>query len=170
MAVLNSEDVQVVKSLKRLKSFQAFTKAELSALTRNGGSAFFCGDGDIDALGYHAEAIERPHHQALYGGPLLLAHSYKDFDPHFAECIIRNMKLGMRAKQTNAVFLYFHYPCAAALMLGYTLDQVLGFAYEVINRLSQEDILTPEKIYAFFHFKWEGKRGKLIQRTYRLMA
>ena len=170
MAFLSLEDVKQVKRLKRLKIFKSFTKTELNNLTQNGGSAFVCGDGDIDAYDYHAEAIERPHHQALYGGPLLLAHSYKDFDPYFAECIIRNMKKGLRLKKTNAVFQYFHYPCQAALVFGYTFDQVLGFAYEVINRLNQEDVLTPEKIYVFFHFKWEGKDGRIIQRTYRLIG
>lgn len=170
MAFLSPEDVKQVKRLKRLKVFKSFTKAKLKSLTKNGGSAFVCGDGDIDAYIYHAEAIDRPHHQALYGGPLLLAHSYKDFDLSFAKKIIRNMKMGLRLKSTKPVFLYFHYPCQAALVFNYTLEHILGFAHEAISLLKQEDILEPEKIYVFFHFKWEGEEGKIIQKTYRLMA
>jgi hypothetical protein len=170
MALLSPEDVKVVKSLKKLKQFQSFTKAELSSLTRNGGSGFFCGDGDIDALGYHAEAIARPHHQACYGGPLILAHSYRDFDPRFAENMIRNMKIGMKIKNTKTVFLYFHYPCGAALSLGYFLDQVLGFAHEAVSLLKKDKFFDPEKIYVFFHFKWEGKKRRLVQKTYRLIS
>jgi hypothetical protein len=170
MAFLHPDDVKQVKRLKRLKVFQSFTKAELNSLTKNGGSAFVCGDGDIDAYDYHASAVDRPHHQACYGGPLILAHSYKDFSHLFAEGMLRNMKIGMRLKKTKSVFLYFHYPCAAALMVGYTLDQVLGLAHEAISRLKNEDGLDPEKIYAFFHFKWEGKNGRVIQKTYRLIG
>jgi hypothetical protein len=170
MAFLHPDDVKLVKNLKKLNVFQSYTKAELSSLTKNGGSAFVCGDGDIDAYSYHAEAVDRPHHQACYGGPLILAHSYKDFSPLFAEYMLRNMKIGMKLKKTNSVFLYFHYPCAAALMFGYPLDQVLGFAHEAISRLKHEDGFDPEKIYVFFHFKWEGKNGRIIQRTYRLIG
>lgn len=170
MAVLHPDDVILVKSLKKLKVFQPFTRAQLAELTKNGGSAFVCGDGDIDAFLYHAAAIARPHHQACYGGPLILAHSYRDFDQRFAESMIRNMRIGMKLKDTKSAFLYFHYPCGAALMFGYTLDQVLGFAQEAISRLKQEDFLEPEKVYAFFHFKWEGKVGRIIQKTYRLIS
>ena len=170
MALLSPEDVQVVKNFKKLKYFQSFTRAQLAKLTQNGGSAFICGDGDIDVYDYHSQAIARPHHQACYGGPLILAHSYKDFEPKFAEEMIRNMKLGMRIKKTNSVFLYFHYPCGAALQFGYTLEQVLGLAHQAINWLVEDSFFNPEKIYVFFHFKWEAKDGRTLQRTYRLIS
>jgi len=169
MSHLSLYDVGLIKSMKTRGTLKPYTEAELRALTENGGSAFACGDGDTDMIKRHFQAIERPHIMSLYGGPLLLAPSFSEYDQALARGLLENMKTGMRLKETKSAFLYFHYPCGLAILYKYDLLEVIKLAQEVADLLSQDTFFKPDKLYFFFHVKIKKGEG-IVQKTYRLLV
>jgi len=169
MSHLSPTDVSLTNKLRMEGILKPYTKVELTVITKNGGSAFACGDGDTDIIKYHFQAIDRPHVMSVYGGPLLLAPSFSGYQESLAKGLLENMKSGMRLKETESAFLYFHYPCALALLFKYTLTEVIQLAQEVAELLSEDNFFNPDKLFFFFHVKME-KKESIAQKTYRLLV
>ena len=165
MNCLNAKEVVLVQLLKKAGILQPFKKEEVNGLTRNGGCGVFCGDGDIDAPEYHQETItERNHSIQIFGGPLLFAPSFRDYDTALAEGLLRNASRGMGAKRTGSSFLYPHWPCAVGRDCGYQMIDIINMMYEVIPVFER----ISDKVHAFFHVvkRIEDERK---QKTYKLV-
>jgi hypothetical protein len=168
--VLTPEEYGFIRILKKKKILQKFDVNDLPRLTQNGGVAVFCGDGDIDASWFHRHGIERPHAVKLFGGPLLLFPAFRRYNPYFASSVIENIKWGMEAKDTKALFLYFHYPCGVAEKFGHNLLDVYNSIPAVLEEFRRDDFFEPDKIFPFFHVRRINRGGKLEQNTYFFMT
>lgn len=165
---ITAEENAIVSELKKRGTLRRFVLSEVQGKTKNGGVAVVCSDGDIDASFYHRQISHRPHEVKLFGGPLLLAPSFKGFNQIFVESIVENMKFGMRHKKTRSCHLYFHAPCGAAGYYGYTIQEVIDLAREARNYILDDPFFISEKIDLYFHVKRINKAGDLEQNSYLL--
>jgi len=164
MAVMNMEEYRLKKELKELGILKKFSPGEIKGLTKNGGVAVVCGDGDIDVRSYHRKAVsDRPHCKADFGGPILLVSSFAGYNPSYAKCILENIKSGMIVKNTKTVFCYFHYPCGMAKAYNHSLLDVIRMMPEAAEVLKKEGF---ERIFILFHAKCLNKKGEEKQNTY----
>jgi len=166
---ITEEENAIVSQLKKDGILRRFSPDEVRGKTRNGGVAFICSDGDIDASFYHRKISHRPHEVKLFGGPLLLAPSFKGFDDIDAAFILGNMKSGMLHKRTRFCHLYFHAPCGVAQdQYGYTIQEVIEMAKEAKAFIIKDSFFLPEKIDVYFHIKRINKAKILEQNSYLL--
>ncbi|MDO8593050.1 MAG: hypothetical protein Q7R92_04785 [bacterium] len=168
---ITAEDNKIVSQLKKDGVLLKFVLDEVRGKAKNGGVAFVCSDGDIDASLYHRQISHRPHEIKLFGGPLLLAPSYKGFDEVFAKFILANMKSGMMHKRTRYSHLYFHSPCGMAYDLyGYSIPEIISLAREAKDFMLEDSFFLPEKIDLYFHVKRINKAESMEQNSYLLAA
>jgi hypothetical protein len=168
MSVLTDEEREQIKELQRKKILSSFREGEITGLTQNGGVSIFCGDGDIDAPEYHKRVIHpRRHNISVFGGFLVFCKSYKIYDTGLAEGLLRNAKLGMKAKDTSSIFLYPHWPCQAGKEYGYSMLDMIDMLPEAVEvfRIYSEI----EKIHILFHTMRISKHGHLQHNTYKLI-
>lgn len=168
MGELTIKEYDIIHSLKEKGVLQKFTIEELKSITKNGGIAIICGDGDIDVRRYHSRIKpNRPHSIMVFGGPLVFAPSFRGYKKSLVQDLIENMRWGMEAKATRSVFLYFHYPCGVAAMFHYSIEEVINLAPEVVSVFKQH--FKPNKIHTFFHARRRNKGGNIEQNTYKLI-
>ena len=170
--VLTTEENALVSSFKQSGIFQRFTTTDLRDLANadNGGVAIICSDGDIDAFAFHARISSRPHAIKIFGGPLVLSPIFRGHDKGFTRGLINNLKQGMRAKKTETIFLYFHYPCGLAIEFRYEIHRVVAIADRIREVFADDKFFNQEKIFTFFHVKRINKAGNLEQNTYQLAS
>ncbi|HMN19054.1 MAG TPA: hypothetical protein PKA31_00460 [Candidatus Moranbacteria bacterium] len=145
---LKEEEVLQVRELKKMGILRPFSEEEVRGRTKNGGVAILCGDGDIDARGYHKRVItNRPHSIMIFGGPIIFAKTFKGYDGGLVDGLARNMGWGRVAKETSAKFLYPHWPCGVGGMHGYTMIDVLNLMIEVEQFFKEYS----RRVYSFFH-------------------
>lgn len=166
---ITAEENELISQLKREGVLRRFIIEEVRGKAKNGGVAFVCSDGDIDASIYHREISHRPHEIKLFGGPLLLAPSFSHFREADAGFILENMKLGMGLKRTRFCHLYFHAPCG--LTRGrYSIPAIINMANEAKTFMLKNDFFLPEKIDLYLHVKRFNKAESLEQNSYLLAA
>ncbi len=167
MGFLTGEDRDFVRDLKEVGVLEIYSENDLKNITRNGGAASFCGDGDIDVRNYHERTITgRPHSQSLFGGPLIYSPLYRGYKESFAIDSLENMREGMGAKETQRVFLYPHYPCGMATKYNHSIREVVLMAAGVHIRFISEFGFLPGKVHSFFHVKRFNRGEKEEQNTY----
>lgn len=160
MSCPDREERLILDDLKRRGILVPFRPEEAVGITRNGGVAIICGDGDVDIFLYHCFSLSsRPHAIKLFGGPLAMCSDFRGYDQGLASGLVKNIILGMEAKETSTVFIYFHYPCGMARKFGYDLRGTLQLA-------QSHGIVIPgaSDIYTLFHYR--SPIG--IQKTYML--
>lgn len=165
--VLTPEEAEYVSRLKADGTLKRFS--DMKGITKNGGIAIICSDGDVDISDYHKRAVShRPHSVKLFGGPLLLCPSFRGYDRCLADGILRNMKLGVGAKNTRTFFSYFHFPCGVASTYSHTIYEVIemALAQEVDSLLSKS--FNVKSVTTFFQVKRINRGGNLEQNTYIL--
>lgn len=164
MAVLTLEEYELKRKMKKVGVLKRFRPEEVKGLTKNGGVAILCGDGDIDVRSYHKKAIsDRPHCKADFGGPLLFLPSFSGYDPCYAKCMFGNIKAGMGVKQTKTVFCYFHYPCGMAKAYKHSLQDIFRMMVEAAAVLQREGF---ERVNILFHAKRLNRNKEEEQNTY----
>ncbi|MDR3558989.1 MAG: hypothetical protein P4L62_01690 [Candidatus Pacebacteria bacterium] len=167
MHYLKDEERSFVRDLKVADILREYKMGELKGITKNGGVAFFCGDGDIDVRNYHEKTISRrPHGQSLFGGVLIYSRFYRGYKGSFAADSIENALLGLNAKETKTAFLYPHYPCGMATYFEHTIEEVFLMAADTHLRFISEFGFTPDKTHSFFHVKRLNKGAREEQNTY----
>jgi hypothetical protein len=166
MAFLTKTEVEQIQFLKTEGILRLIRKGELKGLTSNGGVAFFCGDGDIDTQLFHRQHIShRPHAIGLFGGPQLLAPSFRGHDTPFVEGLLRNISWGRGAKKTQTAFLYPHWPCGVgSALFGYTMIEWINLMNEVTEVLKRHS----KDMHSFFHVAKKTDEGIEEQNTYLL--
>jgi len=167
--VIRKEEYMTFKELCDAQVMWKFRPGELQKLTQNGGIALICGDGDIDVGPYHRQGIERPHSLRTFGGPMLLAPTFRGYSQKLAEGLLENISWGMKAKDTGTVFFYLHYPCGVASMFKMEMEQVIELAVDINNVLWHNQFFTPKEVFGFFHIRRLAASGKEKQNTYRLI-
>jgi hypothetical protein len=167
MGYLTKAEREYVRSLKNEKILKTYTPEQLRGITKNGGVAIFCGDGDIDVRKYHERTIsDRPHAQEFFGGSLIHSRAFGDYDESFAQGALKNMFRGMGAKETQRVFLYPHYPCGMATFFRHGIYDVFRMAADVHLRFIEEYGFNSKLVYSFFHVKRMNRGMKEEQNTY----
>jgi hypothetical protein len=162
--VLTLEEYGLKSKLKKLGVLKRFKNGELRGLSKNGGVAIVCGDGDIDVIDHHTKEVSnRRHCRSDFGGVLLLMQGYRGFSQTYAFGMTENIKFGFNAKQTRTIFAYFHYPCAAASYHKHTFIDVL---HMIAN--SEETLMGYgfQRVYVFLHVRRMKKEGHEKQNTY----
>lgn len=168
---ITAEENGIVSQLKRDGVLLRFVLDEVRGKAKNGGVAFVCSDGDIDASLYHRQISHRPHEIKLFGGPLILAPSYKGFNEVFVRFILENMKSGMEHKRTRFSHLYFHAPCGVASdQYGYTIPEIISLAREAKEFILRDIFFRSDKIDLYFHVKRINLAENLEQNSYLLVA
>lgn len=166
--ILSKDENAYLSTLKKTNLLKKFTREDMKNITKNGGIAIFCGDGDISIPSYHENIIsERAHCVRLFGGPLLLCPSFRGFNKARADFILENIAWGKQAKETNTFFVYFHFPCGVATHFKHNMDDILNMAPEANDAINT--VFTPKKILTFFHVKRINKGGTLEQNSYILL-
>lgn len=166
MAFLNEDEMAQVKRMKEAGMLQLFKKEDVAGITKNGGVSIFCGDGDIDARSYHKKTVtSRVHSIMVFGGPLVFAPSFREYDKKFAEGLMRNIRWGMEAKHTLSVFLCLHWPCGVGAKFDYNMTDVINMAPEIEHVF----LGLVKKIYTFFHVKKIFADKREEQNTYKLI-
>jgi len=168
--IISQTENEVVSRLKREDKLQRFKLEEFKGLTRNGGVAVICLDGDIDAFNHHTAITHRPHCLRVFGGPLVFARSFPGFREAFAVGLLENLRLGMTIKDTKTLFLYLHAPCGLAITYNYGIEEQLGLTAEIRNFFVGDQFFLPEKIHCLFHVKRINKGGELEQNTYKIVG
>lgn len=165
---ISEAERDIVRKLLKNGVLEKINLEEGKKLTRNGGVAVMCSDGDVDMAHFHGKISGRPHMIRLFGGPLLLAPSFlRSFSRTFASNLFDNIRWGMEAKDTHTVFLYFHAPCGVATMFGHNIPQIIQMAEEAREMtLDALGIHNLEKLYIFFHVKRMNKAQSPEQNTY----
>jgi hypothetical protein len=150
---LSEDDRNLLDAFKEEGLITITSLDGLLGITKNGGVATFCGDGDIDAYKRHCEEVTiRAHSIKVFGGPLIFASSFNGYNKQMASGLIENIRMGMKVKQTTKCFLYFHFPCGMAREFNHSLENIINYlAPEAINAF--KDLTAPEKIYSFLHVK-----------------
>lgn len=165
--MLNDVEKKYIDSLKEMGVLKVLKKGDCENLTKNGGVAIFCGDGDIDARQYHCETISsRPHAITLFGGVLTFAQSFSGFNRAMFEGVIENINWGMEAKATRSIFLYPHYPCGVASKFKLSLQGTIELAAEAHEFFAENPSFLKENIHSLFHIKGINKEGWDVQATY----
>ncbi len=165
--VLTGEENELVSTFKKDGVFQRFTVEELRSVTKNGGVAIICSDGDIDAYFYHTKISQRPHAIKVFGGPLILSPDFAGYNKIFTQGLIENLKWGMEAKQTETIFLYSHYPCGVAIKFRHYFEVTVALTARLKEIFLADSFFKPDKIYSLFHVKRMNKSGQIEQNTYR---
>jgi hypothetical protein len=163
---LTHEEMAQVEELKKVGVLMPFTQQEVQGLSKNGGVAILCGDGDIDAGLFHRNIVShRPHGMRIFGGPMVFAPSFRGHDTGLVEGLLRNMSWGRSAKETRAKFLYPHWPCGVGKMFHYSMMEVIHLMREV------EEVFLHHspRVYTFFHVAKKFDDGHEEQNTYRLI-
>jgi len=165
--ILTDEENAHLSVLKKNGFLIKFKKSDMKNVTKNGGIAILCGDGDVSIYDHHKAIIsKRAHSIKLFGGPLLLCPSFKKYNKHAVSAILENISWGKSAKETKTFFIYFHYPCGVATLFDHSMDDVLKMAPEATKCI--QDFFDPKKIITFFHVKRRNKGGKIEQNSYIL--
>lgn len=134
---------------------------------QNGGVAVFCSDGDIDAGPFHRKMVsQRPHSVRVFGGTLIFCPDFPLFDMSFAEKLVANAMLGMSIKKTSTIFAYFHFPCGAAEIQSWGMEQVLESRHTTMNLLANLFRARCAPIVPLFHVKRINKARKMEQNVY----
>lgn len=163
---LTPKEAEFISSLKKLKLLRRFKVEELQGLTRNGGIAIICGDGDIDASRFHRKFVARPHEKKDFGGILLLCPSFRGYDETRAKRMLENIAWGMEAKATSSIFPYPHWPCGVGAKFGHTLEEIINMIPEGIEILRNNEFFQTDKITPFLHVKRINRAGKEEQNSY----
>jgi hypothetical protein len=160
---LTAYEEKLVSRFKAEGLLKSYTADDWDGVTRNGGVAVLCSDGDIDAFEHHAKVISRrPHCIKVFGGPLLLAKNYPGYHRPNAGFLMEQIQAGMEAKKTGTVFLKFHHPCAMAIKYHLDLIQVVGLAHQVHENFLRGGLVNPEKIFTFLHVKKKDKQATYL--------
>lgn len=168
METISAEDNQLVSRLKSSGTLLRFRPEEFMGLTRNGGVAVICSDGDISAPDYHAKLIHRPHCLRVFGGSLVFAPLFRGFREAFAVGLLENLRQGMTVKDTKTLFLYFHAPCGVAAAYNHGIEEQLELAQGAKRFFASDNFFVPSKIHLLFHVKRINKAGALEQNTYKI--
>jgi hypothetical protein len=167
MGFLSDSERDCVRSFKDSGVLRVYSESEFQNITRNGGVATFCGDGDTDVRHHHERTItNRPHAQEHFGGVLIHSRLFRGYDEFYAMGAMRNMGWGMEAKDTASVFLYPHYPCGVATKFDHSIQEVFLMTAEVHIRFLEEYGFSPGKVHSFFHVKRLNKGAREEQNTY----
>jgi|GEM_PF-726687 len=160
--VLTPHEYAKVQNLKYLDILNHIPKRRFS---QNGGCSLKCSDGDTDMQAYHREAVShRPHSVALFGGPLLIVPSFRNYNEVFADLIMDNLIAGMMSKETSTFFGYFDYPCAMAKKYHHSVDDVFHMIPEAYDVLTTR--YRMKNIESFFHIKRINRGGYEEQSSY----
>ena len=164
--VISSKENEYVSRLKYRGVLQRFNPEDeyINGISKNGGVAVMCSDGDIDAELFHRRISHRPHAVKIFGGPLLFSPNFGGYDAGFAEKIIKNIKQGMEVKQTRTIYFYFHAPCGMAAAHHHDIREILDMAMSVSGIFDRADFFS--KVFALFHVKRINKGGALEQNVY----
>lgn len=165
---ISKEENQVVSDLKKQGVLQRFDPETILGISKNGGVAVICSDGDIDAFNHHTRMTHRPHCVRLFGGPLLLAPSFRRFNQALAFGLLGNIRQGMTVKHTQTLFLYVHAPCGVATMYDYSIEDQIKLAVEAKEFFAADNFFVHNKIHLLFHVKRINKAGALEQNTYKI--
>ncbi len=161
--VLTKYEEGMVQRFKAAGLLQSYAPDDWNGVTKNGGIAVLCSDGDIDAFEHHARVISRrPHCIKVFGGPLLLARNFPGYRRPNAEFLAEQILLGMEVKKTGTVFLKFHHPCGMAMKYDFDLIRVIKLAQEVYKDFLRSGRFEPEKIFTFLHVKKSEKQATYL--------
>lgn len=159
---LTQREEEMVTNLKSNGVLKSYTKDDWRGVATNGGVAIVCSDGDIDAYQHHAKVVSpRPHCLKVFGGPLLLAPSFPEFEQHINDFLMKQIGLGMSIKETGTIFVMFHHPCGMAMKHGYNLKDILECAWGAHRNLINSR-LRPKKVFTFLHVKKAGRQSTYL--------
>lgn len=169
--VLTKKEVKTLEALKDAEILRQITDevAEKELGIGEDSVVFACSDDNTDMIPHLIDvlAVEALHRERIFGGPLVIAKSYKKYNPEVARWLIEeNLRDGMLAKHAKQLFVFLHAPCGMLDKCGHTISDAIAWAIEIEDFIKSFPFYDDKKIHMLFHVKWRNGEGAVEQSTY----